>query len=87
MPFSAAKEELLLSSRGGTQPNISQEILKQLHIPIPPLNCQDKIVKYLKTKCLEIDSITEEKQKLITDLEDYKKSLIFEAVTGKRKVV
>ena len=83
----AAKEELLLSARGGTQPNISQEILKQLHIPIPPLNCQNEIAKYLTKKCFEIASITEEKQDLITDLEAYKKSLIFEAVTGKRKVV
>ncbi|MGN0497697.1 MAG: restriction endonuclease subunit S [Acutalibacteraceae bacterium] len=83
----SAKEELLLSARGGTQPNISQEILKQLRVPIPPLECQKEISKHLNEKCSEIDLIMGEKQQLISDLEAYKKSLIYEVVTGKRKVV
>lgn len=83
----SAKEELLLSARGGTQPNISQEILKQLRVPIPPLECQKEISKHLNEKCSEIDLIIGEKQQLISDLEAYKKSLIYEVVTGKRKVV
>lgn len=48
---------------------------------------QEKIVEYLDSKMIDIDSIIESKNALITDLELYKKSLIFETVTGKRKVV
>mgnify|MGYP004589918467 CR=1 FL=1 len=83
----SAKEELLLSSRGGGQPNISQNIIKQLRIPLPPLMEQRKIADYLSDKTKEIDSLISEKESLINDLEAYKKSLIYEVVTGKRRVV
>ena len=83
----SAKEELLLSSRGGGQPNISQNIIKQLRIPLPPLMEQRKIADYLSEKTKEIDSLITEKEALINDLEAYKKSLIYEVVTGKRRVV
>ena len=83
----SAKEELLLSSRGGGQPNISQNIIKQLRIPLPPLMEQRKIADYLNDKTKEIDSLIAEKECLINDLEAYKKSLIYEVVTGKRRVV
>lgn len=83
----SAKEELLLSSRGGGQPNISQNIIKQLRIPLPPLMEQRKIADYLSDKTKEIDSLITEKESLINDLEAYKKSLIYEVVTGKRRVV
>lgn len=48
---------------------------------------QKRIVKYLDTKVAQIDSVIEDKERLIDDMEHYKKSLIFEVVTGKRKVV
>ena len=83
----SAKEELLLYSRGGGQPNISQNIIKQLRIPLPPLMEQRKIADYLSDKTKEIDSLIAEKESLINDLEAYKKSLIYEVVTGKRRVV
>lgn len=83
----SAKEELLLSSRGGGQPNISQNIIKQLRIPLPPLMEQRKIADYLSDKTKEIGSLIAEKESLINDLEAYKKSLIYEVVTGKRRVV
>lgn len=83
----ASKNELLLSARGGTQPNISQDILKKLIIPIPPKDEQHVIVDYLKSKCGIIETLISDKETLISDLEQYKKSLIFEVVTGKRKVV
>lgn len=47
---------------------------------------QDKIVDYLDNRCAEIDNIISEKEKLISNLEEYKKSLIYEYVTGKRSV-
>ena len=82
-----AKEELLLSARGGTQPNINQDILKKLMIPIPSKPEQEYIVCSLNFKCGTINELIAEKESLISDLETYKKSLIFEVVTGKRKVV
>ena len=83
----AAKEELLLSARGGTQPNINQDVLKKLMIPIPSKKDQEDIAKYLVDKCTTIQELIGEKETLVEDLESYKKSLIFEVVTGKRKVV
>ena len=52
----------------------------------PPDNELDEITKHLDEKCATIDGIIAEKEALIADMEAYKKSLIFETVTGKRKV-
>ena len=83
----AAKSELLLCGRGGTQPNISQDIIKNLVIPIPPRSEQEAIKYYLDKQMATINGLIAEKEALVTDLDAYKKSLIFEVVTGKRKVV
>lgn len=55
-------------------------------LQIPPIAEQKQISDYLDTRCSEIDSIIAEKESLIADLESYKKSLIYETVTGKRKI-
>ena len=55
-------------------------------IPVPPLEEQREIAEYLDTKISEIDTIIAEKQKQIETIEEYKKSLIFEYVTGKKEV-
>ena len=47
---------------------------------------QKDIVNFLDNKCAEIDNLISEKEKLITNLEEYKKSLIYEYVTGKKAV-
>ncbi|UKI55152.1 MAG: restriction endonuclease subunit S [Treponema succinifaciens] len=52
----------------------------------PPISEQESIANFLDKKCTQIDSLISEKQSLIKDLAEYKKSLIFEAVTGKRRV-
>ena len=83
----AAKNELLLHGRGGTQPNISQEIIKSLVVPIPPLDEQRIIADKVVSLVSKTDSLISEKQALISDLQAYKKSLIYEVVTGKRRVV
>ena len=54
---------------------------------IPSEDEQRQIVAYLNERCSKIDALISEKDALIADLESYKKSLIFEVVTGKRKVV
>lgn len=61
--------------------------LKALHIPIPPLDEQRSIVRYLNEKCAQINQLITIKQAKIEKLEQYKRSLIYEYVTGKREVV
>ena len=68
-------------------PNINQQIIAQMRIPIPQLSKQDIIVNHLDKVTDKCDSLISEKESLINDLEAYTKSLIYEVVTGKRRVV
>ena len=70
----------------GTQQNIGMRTLETLKICLPPLSTQVQIVSYLENDCAIIDQVIAKKQSLIDDLESYKKSLIYEVVTGKRRV-
>lgn len=72
---------------GAAQPKLSQANLMRFPICIPPVEEQNRIADYLDQQCLLIDSVIEEKKRLIIDLENYKRALIYETVTGKRKVV
>ncbi len=69
-----------------TLPGMTQTNYLNMKIPVPKLIEQDKIIIYLDQKCSAIDEIIAEKEALIADMDAYKKSLIFETVTGKRKV-
>lgn len=60
--------------------------MKKIIVPVPSYNIQEQISVYLDAKCAKIDELITEKQTLISDLESYKKSLIYEVVTGKRRV-
>lgn len=70
----------------GTVPSINQEQIGNIKIPFPPLKTQQKIADYLDSKCSQIDKYITEKQNIIQKLDAYKKSLIFECVTGKQKM-
>lgn len=70
-------------SFSAAQPGLAVERIKNLKMPLPPLPEQQSIASYLDTKCSEIDSLIALKQKKIEMLKDYKKSVIYEAVTGK----
>lgn len=59
---------------------------KKIPITIPPLDEQQSIATYLDSKCAEIQGAVAAKQSIIADLKDYKQSLIYEVVTGKREV-
>lgn len=83
----ASKEYFITLASGGTQPNISQETIKQIKIPIPFIKEQEQMVIYLDKKCSEIDNIITQKQQLLIEIELYKKSFIYECVTGKREVI
>lgn len=54
---------------------------------VPPLSEQQEIADYLDEKCSEIDVLIEKKQQFLTEMATYKKSLIYEYVTGKKEVV
>lgn len=66
--------------------NIGADKYSVMPIIVPPLSEQQSIANYLDQKCSEIDELISIKQQKIEKLKDYKKSLIFECVTGKRKV-
>lgn len=53
---------------------------------VPPIAEQNEIADYLDAKCAEIDGLIAKKEQLVKELESYKKSLIYEVVTGKREV-
>ncbi len=70
-----------------TLPSMTQTAYNNMYLPCPTYQEQEEIVAYLDTICEKFDAIIVETEKLVDDLESYKKSLIFEVVTGKRKVV
>ena len=59
---------------------------RSIKVVVPPLEEQKEIVGYLDAKCAEIDGLIAKKEQLVKELESYKKSLIYEVVTGKREV-
>jgi type I restriction enzyme S subunit len=66
--------------------NISQSQFSNVQIVAHPFDTQNEIVTYLDQQCVEIDRLIARKEQIITELESYKKSLIYECVTGKREV-
>ncbi|MBO4372909.1 MAG: hypothetical protein J5826_08275, partial [Bacteroidales bacterium] len=67
--------------------NISLKTIKNILITRPCEDEQREISLYLDCKCTEFDKFITEKTRLIAELENYKKSLIYEYVTGKKEVV
>lgn len=82
-----AKDYLVWKAVGGGQPNISQDTIKQLWLPMPSTEEQVEIADYLDDKVAEMDALIAKKEQLLSYVENYKKSLIFEYVTGKKEVV
>jgi type I restriction enzyme S subunit len=67
-------------------PHLFQRDINKMHITVPPIEEQEQIALYLDRKCTKIDHFIKKKQMLIDKLSDYKKSLIYEAVTGKLEI-
>lgn len=68
-------------------PHLTQGNLKNIMVIIPPYCEQEAIVAYLDEKCANLDSVILRKQSLIDKLTEYKRSLIYEVVTGKKEVL
>ena len=69
-----------------TLPGMTQSNYYNMFLPFPTFPEQEEIVNYLDAKCAEIDKLIAKKEQLVKELESYKKSLIYEVVTGKREV-
>lgn len=87
--FSNPKVKTALRLLGGNavQCKFNKTQLRQLRIINPPLNEQNEIANYLDRRCGLIDEIIQEKENILCALKKYKSSIIYESVTGKRKVV
>lgn len=77
---------VLLHSTASAQPNISLNTIGNYIIACPNETEQQTIASYLDDKCGEIDALIKTKQKQLAKLEEYKKAIIFEYVTGKKPV-
>lgn len=77
---------VLLLYNGMGVPHLTQEVMSKIKILLPPLKEQMVISNYLDAKCTEIDAVISNKKEQLTTLEEYKRSLIFEYVTGKKEV-
>ena len=70
----------------GVRQNLTYKELSKMKILVPPLNEQKEIAEFLDKKCEKIDRLNENYTKQITTLKEYKKSLIYECVTGKKEI-
>ncbi|MEE1546869.1 MAG: restriction endonuclease subunit S [Prevotella pectinovora] len=81
--YKAGRKALINESRGGGQPNISQDIISHFKIPVPPINEQCNVIAYLDSETSKIDTRITKRRKQIELLQEYKQALITAAVTGK----
>ena len=73
-------------SYGGGQPNISQEIIRQLRISCPSIEEQKQIVSHIITETATIDAALAKAEREIELIREYKEAMIAEAVMGKMKL-
>lgn len=78
------QEQLLVNQ--SAQAGLYQGLVSEIFISLPPISEQKEIIAYLDAKCAEIDKLIAKKEQLVKELDSYKKSLIYEVVTGKREV-
>lgn len=75
-----------ISSMQSTRPELGIEGLKNLIVTVPPLDIQRKIASYLSDLCSKINNIIDSKNRQLEKMRNYKQSLIYEYVTGKKRV-
>ncbi len=66
--------------------SMTEDQLGEISLPVPPFADQQQIADYLNSKCTDIDNVVATKQKQLETLAEYKKSVIYEYVTGKKEV-
>lgn len=75
-----------IMAKGEIIVHIYSSMLKELLLPLPPKDEQEKIVEYIENKISKIDKLLNLEQECIKSLKEYKASLIDSVVTGKVKV-
>ena len=83
---SLAQNQMTISLAGTTIANLSLATVRNLKICLPSICEQQQIADYLDIKCSEIDALIADKKRQLDILADYKKTLIYEYVTGKKEV-
>src|SRR5699024_9936520 len=83
--ISSSQPDLISKAQGGTQPNISQMLVKNHSVPFPPQDEQEKIIAFLAERVKNLDELRTLKFEQLSILEKQRQSLIFEYVTGKRR--
>ena len=78
------QEQLLVNQ--SAQPGLYQGLVSRLYITVPPLKEQEKIIRFLDNRTIEINNSIKTREEMILSLQKYKKSLIYEVVTGKKEV-
>ena len=78
--------KVLYNMGNGVRQGLNYSELSKMHIVAPPIDEQKNITAYLDSKCEEIESIIASKKQQLTVIDSYKKSLIYEYVTGKKEV-
>lgn len=76
----------LSTGTSSSMQNISQSQYGNIFVTIPSIGEQSEIAKYLDEKCNSVDALIAKKQQYLIEIENYKKSLIYEYVTGKKEV-
>ena len=85
--FKAMKPEFVRTAIKSTQLNLNVERIRDLFVPVVVQKSEQlEIAEYLNTKCADIDALIAKKQQYLTEIENYKTSLIYEYVTGKKEV-
>lgn len=80
------KTQFTLTKIGSALTHTSVSAVSDIIVAVPSCAEQKEIADYLDAKCAEIDRLIAKKEQLVKELESYKKSLIYEVVTGKREV-
>ena len=84
--FKGRTFELRKQMQGYGQPNLNTTIVKKIEVPLPTEPEQKAIVDFLDQKCITVEKTIKDREKMIEKLQEYKKSLIYEVVTGKKEV-
>lgn len=79
-------EEISQYIKTNTQANIGIDSIGRAKVPIPPIEEQKQISEFLDKKCYEINLVLRDKEKQLLKIQQHKKSLIYEYVTGKKRV-
>ena len=83
----AGQEEINKIKKATAQPSLSMGTIRSIKMVLPDsIEEQSEIVSYLDMRCASIDALIAKKQQYLIEIENYKKSLIYEYVTGKKEV-